>query len=47
LRRHLRAQGLSPYKMPEQIVMLGSLPVVGDKIDRRSLAAMVAEPATT
>ena len=47
LRSHLRAQGLSPYKMPERIVILDSLPVVGDKIDRRSLAAMLAEPATT
>lgn len=47
LRCHLRAQGLSPYKAPEQIVVLDSLPVVGDKVDRRALAAMVAEPATT
>ena len=47
LRCHLRAQGLSPYKAPEQIVVLDSLPVVGDKVDRRALAAMAAEPATT
>lgn len=46
LRHHLRAQGLSPYKAPEHIVMLDSLPVVGDKVDRRALAALAAEPAT-
>ncbi len=45
LRRHLRAQGLSPYKSPQQMVILDALPVVGDKIDRRALATMVAEPA--
>ncbi len=46
LRLHLRAQGLSPYKSPERMVILESLPVVGDKIDRRALAAMMAQPAT-
>ena len=46
LRGHLRAQGLASYKAPEQIVMLDSLPVVGDKVDRRALAALAAEPAT-
>ena len=39
LRVHLRQQGLAPYKAPEQIVILDALPVVGDKIDRRALAA--------
>jgi len=46
LRGHLRAQGLASYKAPEQIVMLDSLPVVGDKVDRRALAALAAAPAT-
>ncbi|MGD0024940.1 MAG: class I adenylate-forming enzyme family protein [Xanthobacteraceae bacterium] len=39
LRRHLQKHGLAPYKAPEQIVILDALPVVGDKIDRRALAA--------
>ncbi len=51
LRRHLGAQGLSGYKAPERLVVLESLPVVGDKIDRRALSAMIAatpaESATT
>lgn len=47
LRRHLRELGLSPYKGPERMLVLVSLPVVGDKIDRRTLVAMLAEPATT
>lgn len=47
LRSHLRAQGLAPYKAPEQLVILKSLPLVGDKIDRRALATVIAEPATT
>jgi acyl-CoA synthetase (AMP-forming)/AMP-acid ligase II len=42
LRRHLRAIGLAPYKAPEEIVILDALPVVGDKIDRRALAAQWA-----
>jgi len=29
------------------MLVLDSLPVIGDKIDRRALAAMIAEPATT
>jgi non-ribosomal peptide synthetase component E (peptide arylation enzyme) len=47
LRRHLRELGLAPYKGPERMLVLDSLPVVGDKIDRRALVAMVTEPATT
>jgi cyclohexanecarboxylate-CoA ligase len=43
LRQYLRQQGLAPYKTPEQIVILDTLPVVGDKIDRRALAARWAE----
>jgi acyl-CoA synthetase (AMP-forming)/AMP-acid ligase II len=47
LRRHLRELGLAPYKAPEGMLVLDSLPVIGDKIDRRALAAMLVEPATT
>jgi acyl-CoA synthetase (AMP-forming)/AMP-acid ligase II len=47
LGRHLRELGLAPYKCPERMLILDSLPVVGDKVDRRALAAMVAERATT
>lgn len=45
LRRHLLGQGLAPYKAPERIVILDALPVVGDKIDRRALAALSAGQA--
>ncbi len=44
LRQHLRDQGLAPYKAPEQIVILQALPVIGDKIDRRALAATATHP---
>lgn len=44
LRAHLRRQGLAPYKAPEQIVILDALPVIGDKIDRRALAAKAGAP---
>lgn len=44
LRAHLRKLGLAPYKIPERVVVLEAMPVVGDKIDRRALAAMIAEP---
>lgn len=47
LRSHLRSQGLSPYKAPEHLIVLDALPMVGDKVDRRALASMVGEPATT
>ena len=40
LREQLRAQGLAPYKAPERILVLDSLPMVGDKIDRRQLCVM-------
>jgi acyl-CoA synthetase (AMP-forming)/AMP-acid ligase II len=43
LRQHLIEQGLAPYKAPEQLFLLAALPVVGDKIDRRSLAARWAQ----
>ena len=47
LRRHLRELGLAPYKGPERMLVLDSLPIIGDKIDRRALVAMIAKPATT
>jgi acyl-CoA synthetase (AMP-forming)/AMP-acid ligase II len=40
LRDELRAQGLAPYKAPERILVLPSLPMVGDKVNRRELSAM-------
>ncbi len=43
LREHLRAHGLAPYKLPERLLILPALPTVGDKIDRLSLAARLAE----
>lgn len=47
LREHLQAAHVAHYKLPERLVVLSSLSVVGDKIDRRALAALaaVAEPA--
>ncbi len=39
LREHLRAQRIAHYKLPERLVILPALPVVGDKIDRLALAA--------
>jgi acyl-coenzyme A synthetase/AMP-(fatty) acid ligase len=45
LRRHLREHGLAHYKAPERLILLEALPVVGDKIDRRALAALAARQA--
>lgn len=42
LRRYLEDQGLAHYKTPERIVVLGSMPIVGDKIDRRALAVIAS-----
>lgn len=42
LRDHLRREGLAPYKAPELVLVLESLPMVGDKIDRRILAEMAS-----
>lgn len=47
LRQHLRGQGLAPYKVPEQLVLLDALPIVGDKIDRRALQNAAAGNTTT
>ena len=40
LREQLRIQGLSKYKAPEQILVMESLPIVGDKINRRDLTSI-------
>src|SRR6185369_8029356 len=40
LREQLRAQGPAPFKAPERILVLGSVPMVGDKIDLRQLCVM-------
>ncbi|MFQ5829273.1 MAG: class I adenylate-forming enzyme family protein [Candidatus Methylomirabilia bacterium] len=45
LREHLRRQGLAHYKLPERLVIVPALPVVGDKIDRRAVAALAADEA--
>jgi acyl-coenzyme A synthetase/AMP-(fatty) acid ligase len=37
LRLRLREQGLAPFKLPEKLLLLDSLPLVGDKVDRRAL----------
>jgi acyl-CoA synthetase (AMP-forming)/AMP-acid ligase II len=42
LRRYLERQGLARYKAPERLVMLESLPIVGDKIDRKALSVLAA-----
>ncbi|NNN18554.1 MAG: acyl--CoA ligase [Acidimicrobiaceae bacterium] len=38
LRHYLDDQGLAHYKIPDRLVVLESLPIVGDKVDRRRLA---------
>jgi acyl-CoA synthetase (AMP-forming)/AMP-acid ligase II len=43
VRQHLRSQGLAHYKTPERLVILDSLPIVGDKVDRLGLAALAAQ----
>lgn len=45
MKRHLRAEGLASYKAPERILVLDALPMVGDKIDRRTLADMASRSA--
>jgi acyl-CoA synthetase (AMP-forming)/AMP-acid ligase II len=46
VRQYLRSQGLAHYKTPEQLVILDSLPAVGDKVDRRGLAALLRKSQT-
>lgn len=40
LREFLDSLGLAHYKLPERLIVLDSLPIVGDKIDRRKLAQL-------
>lgn len=42
VRAYLRREGLAPYKLPEQLVILPALPVAGDKVNRAALAAEIA-----
>ncbi|MBX3646213.1 MAG: acyl--CoA ligase [Rhodocyclaceae bacterium] len=42
LREHSQSEGLAPYKAPERILVLESLPMVGDKIDRRTLVEIAS-----
>lgn len=48
LREHLRAKGLAHFKLPERLVLLPVLPLVGDKIDRLGLVDQVTsrDPVT-
>ena len=38
----LGSQGMAHFKLPEQLVLLDCLPVIGDKTDRRALAALAS-----
>lgn len=42
LRQGLRSLGLADFKAPERLVLLDALPLIGDKINRRALAEIVA-----
>ena len=42
LREHLRRARIAHYKLPERLLLLPALPVVGDKLDRLGLAARAA-----
>jgi non-ribosomal peptide synthetase component E (peptide arylation enzyme) len=46
LREHLRAKGVAHYKLPDCLIILSTLPMVGDKIDRLGLAARAAAEAS-
>lgn len=45
LRRQLRVEGLATYKSPERILVLEALPIVGDKVDRRTLVDIASRLA--
>lgn len=50
LREHLRAERIAHYKLPERLVILPALPMVGDKLDRAGLvaeASRLSEPSMT
>jgi len=42
LREHLRQQRIAHFKLPERLLLVPTLPVVGDKVDRVGLAAQAA-----
>ncbi len=42
LKAFLDVKGLARYKVPEQLVLVDAMPIVGDKIDRVRLAKMVS-----
>ncbi len=41
LRSHLLGKGLARYKCPEQVAIVDTMPIVGDKIDKVSLSRLV------
>lgn len=45
LREYLAAHGIARYKVPERLLILEALPLVGDKVDRKALTRLAA-PAT-
>jgi acyl-CoA synthetase (AMP-forming)/AMP-acid ligase II len=45
LRQYLEARGLAYYKIPERLVTLDALPIVGDKVDQRKLTEIAAAMA--
>jgi non-ribosomal peptide synthetase component E (peptide arylation enzyme) len=45
LRQYLEARGFAYYKIPERLVILDALPIVGDKVDQRKLAEIAAAKA--
>jgi len=45
LRQFLRERGVAYYKIPERLVVMDALPLVGDKIDQRKLSEIAAAAA--
>ena len=46
LRQYLEARGVAYYKIPERLMTLDALPIVGDKVDQRKLTEIAAAMAT-
>jgi len=42
LREYLALHGIARYKIPERMLILSALPLVGDKVDRKALARLAA-----
>lgn len=42
LRQYLTVHGIARYKIPERMLILSALPLVGDKVDRKALARLAA-----